>query len=216
MFPFTNIPSLSLLAEGAVFLTDGSILVVADIHLGKSAAFRARGLPVPEGDTARDLRRLSALGKKCGARHLVIAGDLFHAPSGITPELETALADFIKELSIPVTLVVGNHDAKVAKLPAGLNCVQHLDVGGGVRIVHDPAHAVGDTFHLCGHLHPVVNVRDGKRTSLRLPCFIFRNHTLVLPAFGSFTGGAPMKPEAEDRVFVTLRDTVVELPPGVF
>ena len=215
MSPLPEIPSLSLLAEGAVFFTGDSILVVADVHLGKSATFRARGLPVPEGDTARDLQRLLDLREKCGARHLVIAGDLFHAQSGITPELEAALARFIKELAIPVTLVLGNHDAKLAKLPEGLNCVSHFDLGAGVRIVHDPAHAAGDTFHLCGHLHPVVSVRDGVRTSLRLPCFIYRNHTLVLPAFGSFTGGAHMKPQAEDRVFVSLRDTVVELPVGI-
>lgn len=216
MSPFPNHPSLTLLAEGAVFLTDESILVVADVHLGKSATFRARGVPVPEGDTARDFQRLSDLSKKCGARHLVIAGDLFHAPAGITPELEASLADFIKALAIPVTLVVGNHDAKLKKLPEGLNCVPHLDAASGLRIIHDPAHASGDTLHLSGHLHPVVSVRDGARTSLRMPCFIFRQRTLVLPAFGSFTGGAHMKPDAEDRVFVSLRDKVVELPSGVF
>lgn len=215
MFPFPTVPSLSLLSEGAVFITEGSILVVADVHLGKSAAFRARGMPVPEGDTARDLRRLLEISKRCDARHLVIAGDLFHSPAGITPELETELVGFIEELAIPVTLVVGNHDARLAKFPAGLSCVPHLDIAPGVRIIHDPAHAAGDAFHLSGHLHPVVTVRDGLRTSLRLPCFIFRSNTLVLPAFGSFTGGAPMKPGAEDRVFVTLRDTVVELPVAI-
>ncbi|GAA5117327.1 ligase-associated DNA damage response endonuclease PdeM [Luteolibacter yonseiensis] len=212
MHPFPKLPSLSLLAEGVVFLTDTSTLVVADVHLGKSAAFRARGLPVPEGDTARDLQRLLELGKRCGAGHLVIAGDLFHSPSGITPELEVALGGFIEELGIPLTLVAGNHDAKLAALPAGLTRVSHLDVGPGVRVVHDPAHAAGDIFHLSGHLHPVVNVRDGIRASLRLPCFILKDQTLVLPAFGSFTGGAPVKPGIEDRVFVPLRGKVVELP----
>lgn len=216
MFPFTKFPSLSLLSEGAVFLTDTATLVVADVHLGKSAAFRARGLPIPEGDTARDLQRLQELRKKCHARHLVVAGDLFHAPSGVTLELEKALAEFIEELAIPVTLVVGNHDAKLAKFPSGSNLVCQLDAAEGVSVVHDPAHANGDSLHLSGHLHPVVNVRDGIRSSLRLPCFIFRGNTLVLPAFGSFTGGAPMKPGAEDRVFVTLRDAVVELPAGIF
>lgn len=212
MNPFPNFPGISLLPEGAVFLTNSSTLVVADIHLGKSAAFRAKGLPVPEGDSARDLARLAELVKKSQARHLVIAGDLFHAPTGVTPELETALADFMIRLGIPITLVVGNHDVKIQQLPAGLTSIPHLDPDHHLRIIHDPAHASGDRLHIAGHWHPVVKIPDGKRTSLRLPCFLFRNHTLVIPAFGSFTGGSILNVRPDDRVFVALRDQVVELP----
>lgn len=208
-------PLVTLLTEGAVILSDSSTLIVADVHLGKSAAFRAKGLPVPEGDNARDFRRMLDLAKKSAAAQLVIAGDLFHAPSGITPELESALDDFISQLGIPVTLVVGNHDVKIKRLPGALRCVPHLDLDGNCCVIHDPAHATGAHFHLAGHLHPVVKIPDGKRMSLRLPCFLLRENTLVLPAFGSFTGGAIIKPVAGDRIFVTLRDDVVELPPAL-
>jgi len=212
MNPLPKIPTVTLLPEGAVFLSDSATLVVADVHLGKSAAFRARGLPVPEGDNARDLARLLALVKKSAASHLVIAGDLFHAPSGITPELEAALGDFISGLGIPITLAVGNHDVKIKRLPSPLQCVPYLDLEENCRVIHDPAHADGGRLHLSGHWHPVVRIPDGKRTSLRLPCFLLRENTLVLPAFGSFTGGAIIKPVAGDRVFVALRENVVELP----
>lgn len=212
MFPFESLPEFRLLPEGAVHFTDSSTLVVADIHLGKSAAFRARGLPVPEGDNARDFARLKALADRCGAKAIVIAGDLFHAPSGITPELETSLGEFLTSIGVPVTLVTGNHDVKLKCLPAGLHHLSHLDVGDTFRILHDPGHAEGEKLHISGHWHPVVKIPDGKRTSLRLPCFLFRNNTLVLPAFGSFTGGAVMRYEPGDRIFVALRENVVELP----
>jgi len=212
MLPFPHHPSLRLLPEGALWIGDGKLLVVADVHLGKSAAFRARGLPVPEGDTARDCKRLLDLAHKCGAEQLVIAGDLFHAPSGIDSELETTLAGFLGEIAIPLTLVVGNHDVKIRRLPAGLKSLPHLDLGESLRIIHDPAHASGERLHISGHWHPVVRIPDGRRTSLRLPCFLYRNHTLVLPAFGSFTGGAILSAEPDDRVFVALRDEIVEIP----
>jgi DNA ligase-associated metallophosphoesterase len=212
MVPFQQISSLSLLPEGAVFLTDSATLVVADIHLGKSAVFRAKGLPVPEGDSARDLARLVALAGKSQARHLVIAGDLFHAPTGVTPQLEIDLVAFMERLGIPVTLVVGNHDVKIPRLPMELLSVPHLDLGSHLRIVHDPAHAGGERLHIAGHWHPVVKIPDGRRTALRLPCFLYRHNTLVLPAFGSFTGGAMLHPKPDDRVFVALREKVVELP----
>jgi DNA ligase-associated metallophosphoesterase len=216
MSRFQLTPSLALLPEGAAFLTDSCILIVADVHLGKSAAFRAKGLPVPEGDSARDLGRLSDLAKKTNTSHLVIAGDLFHSSTGITPELETALAGFMSGIGIPVTLVAGNHDIKIPRLPADLRSVPQLDIAETLRVIHDPAHAGGDRLHISGHWHPVVKIPDGKRTSLRLPCFLFRDNTLVLPAFGSFTGGAILDAKPDDRIFVALREQVVELPPTLF
>jgi uncharacterized protein len=213
MKPFAEIPSLTLLPEGAVFLTDSATLVVADVHLGKSASFRARGLPIPEGDYARDFFRLTELVAKHQAAHLVVAGDLFHAASGLTDQLKTALHDFIHTLGIPFSLVVGNHDAKIRSLP--LACSSQLEIEGGLHIVHDPTEA-GPGFHLAGHLHPVVKISNGRRSSLRVPCFLFRENTLVLPAFGSFTGGAIVRPVAHDRIFTALRDQVVELPAALF
>ena len=212
MNPFPEIPSITLLPQGVVFLSDSATLVVADVHLGKSAAFRAQGLPVPEGDTVRDLQRLLDLARNCHAAHLVVAGDLFHAPSGITPLLETALAGFITELGLPITLVVGNHDVKLKQFPSQIRAVASLDLAESIRVIHDPAHASGERLHLSGHWHPVVRIPDGRRTSLRLPCFLYRNHTLVLPAFGSFTGGAILSPAPDDRVFVAIREQVIELP----
>ncbi|RYD23626.1 MAG: ligase-associated DNA damage response endonuclease PdeM [Verrucomicrobiaceae bacterium] len=208
MNPFPHIPHLTILPEGV--LVD-STLVVADVHLGKSATFRAKGLPVPEGDTERDFRRLAEMVGKHGVSHLVIAGDLFHAPSGLTEELETALARFLSAVSIPVTLVIGNHDAKLRRLPTGLVCVGHLDLDQ-IRIVHDPASADSERLHISGHWHPVVRIPDGRRTSLRLPCFLYRKNTLVLPAFGSFTGGAILSAQEGDRIFAALRDQIVEIP----
>jgi DNA ligase-associated metallophosphoesterase len=210
--PFPSHPSLSLLPEGAVFLTKSSTLIVADVHLGKSAAFRAKGLPIPEGDNARDFARLLELSRKHHAAHLVIAGDLFHAPSGITPELDYALNVFLHDLAIPVTLVIGNHDLRIPGLAPSLRRVNDLVLEENIRVIHDPAAAKGKFLQISGHLHPVVKIPDAKRTSLRLPCFLHRGNTLVLPAFGSFTGGAIIASTPGDRVFVALRDLVIELP----
>lgn len=203
---------LLLSAEGAVFLTETSTLIAADLHLGKSAVFRANGLPVPEGDTLRDLQRLEQLAAQHQAAEIVIAGDLFHGASGIVPEITGELAAFIGRIGIPFLLTGGNHDAKISTLPCGLVSEPFID-RAGIRILHDPAD-VSDSgaLHLAGHWHPVAKIRDGKRTTLRLPCFLLRENLLVLPSFGSFTGGAVIPEQQGDRVFVALRDRVVELP----
>lgn len=206
---------MQLLAGRAVLVTGEGAepwLVVADVHLGKSATFRARGLAVPEGDTAQDLKALLNLVRRHEPARLVVNGDLFHAPAGITPELEDEVSHFVEALGIPLTLVTGNHDAKIQKLPSGVEGAPILEHGGGVRLIHDPAEVAGDAFHITGHWHPVVRIADGKRTSLRLPCFLLRGQNLILPSFGSFTGGAMMRPEAGDRFFVAPGERVIEVP----
>ncbi|WAC18702.1 ligase-associated DNA damage response endonuclease PdeM [Luteolibacter sp. SL250] len=204
-------PEIQLLPEGVAFLPRTSSLVIADIHLGKSATFRARGLPVPEGDTEQDLMRIRNLVHETHARRLIIAGDLFHAPAGVTADLAERLDDFLRTLGIPLALVRGNHDAKLKHLPAGLTYTSHLDEGN-FRIIHDPEDASPDHLNIAGHWHPVARIPDGRRTSLRLPCFLFRGRTLVLPSFGSFTGGSIVHPELGDRIFIPLRGQVIELP----
>lgn len=204
-------PEIALLAEGAVLLTTSSTLVIADVHLGKSATFRARGLPVPEGDTLRDLTRIENLVHRHHAKQLIIAGDLFHAPSGVTRELAGTLGMFLVDIGIAFSLIQGNHDAKLKTLPAGITALPHLDFDA-IRIIHDPKDSSADHFNITGHWHPVARIPDGRRTSLRLPCFLLRGNTLVMPSFGSFTGGAIIAPEEGDRLFVPLRDQVVEVP----
>lgn len=211
LFPDTSHETV-LLPEGAVFLTNSSSLVIADVHLGKSATFRAHGLPVPEGDTARDLSRMRELASRMNAHEIIIAGDLFHAAAGVSTELSDMLSSFLTEIGIPIHLVTGNHDAKIRTLPCGMESHPFID-RGEIRIVHDPADAgKGPSLHLAGHWHPVARIRDGKRTSLRLPAFVLRGNLLVLPAFGSFTGGAVIHPETGDRLFVPMRDQVIEVP----
>ncbi len=52
---------LVLLPDRAIYWEKRATLLVADVHLGKGAAFRAMGVPVPAGNSAKDLKRLSAL-----------------------------------------------------------------------------------------------------------------------------------------------------------
>lgn len=205
--PLTLLPDHSLLVHGSE-----KILVAADLHLGKAATFRAHGLPVPEGDTRRDLDRLRNLLHTTSPDRLLIAGDLFHADSGFTDELLATFLTFIGEITIPFTLVTGNHDKKIRILPPALHQCHSFRIGD-ILIIHKPGNADPSLFNICGHVHPVLKIPDGRKTSLRLPCFHLREHILTLPAFGSFTGGHIIQPETGDRFFITHRDKVIAVPP---
>lgn len=208
---FAPVPVHLLPDSALLILGEEKYLVAADIHLGKSATFRANGLPVPEGDTTRDLARLAKLIRLHRPDQLVIAGDLFHARAGFTAALLAELMDFTELIGIPFTLVTGNHDQKIFGLPENFPQHSHLDLSG-IRIVHRPEDAAADMPSICGHIHPVLRIPDGRKTSLRLPCFHLSGNHLTLPAFGSFTGGHCIRPGKQDRFFVTHRDAVIEVP----
>ena len=72
-------------------------LFVADVHLGKAAAFRAGGVPLPRGSTAADLARLAAVLQETGAQRLVVLGDFLHGAAGRVAALDTAF----RALAIP-------------------------------------------------------------------------------------------------------------------
>ena len=74
--------SVELLAERAIHWPGGHTLFVADVHLGKAAAFRAGGVAIPRGATAHDLARLDGLIERTRARRLVVLGDFLHAAAG--------------------------------------------------------------------------------------------------------------------------------------
>jgi uncharacterized protein len=178
-------------------------LFVADVHLGKSAAFRALGVPVPAGSTAETLRRLSE--SVVGARRVVVLGDLWHARHGRSPENEAAWDDWLRGCEAEFWLVEGNHDLKSGDLRHP--CLRIVAPGeplGPFDLRHEPTAGAG--YVLSGHLHPAVTFRGH-----RLPCFWFRREYAVLPPFGEFTGCAAVRPSSSDFVYAVAGDRVVRI-----
>ncbi len=195
-------------------------ICVADVHLGKAAAFRSGGVPVPEQTTAADLERLSALVKQFPPRRVVILGDLLHARSGrVHVTMDAFGAWRASHRDVDVLLVRGNHDRSAGDPPVEWNLrvvdEPHAEAGDGrILLAHDPdvdgSRPVDGRGMLCGHIHPGVTMFGAART-LRAKCFWLRQSVGVLPAFGSFTGGKAIRPTRGDRVFAVGPDGVHEV-----
>ena len=81
--------------------------------------------------------------------------------------------------------VAGNHDDD---LPADLGGEHAAHVEMGPLILrHEPA-AIGGAGEISGHLHPAARVA-GRAGSVRRKCFVGDETRMILPAFGTFTGG---------------------------
>jgi DNA ligase-associated metallophosphoesterase len=206
--------TVALLPERALLWPRERTLFVADAHFGKDAAFRAGGLPVPDGTNAETLAVLDALIGRHGVARIVFLGDFLHARSARTPATLSALADWReRHAGVAVTLIRGNHDVHAGDPPAelGIETVAEPHPLGPFAACHEPGEVQG-RYALAGHLHPAYVVRGRARQSARLPCFVLGRNCGVLPAFGRFTGSMPVTPRSGDRVFVVADDNVLPVP----
>lgn len=202
-----------LLPEKALYWPRERMLVVADIHFGKAAAFRALGVPVPGGTTAANLAALDALVARHGARHIVFLGDFLHARAARAAATFAAMRAWRERNGqLALTLVRGNHDLHAGDPPAWLDIAVADEPlhGGPFAFCHHPD-LLATGYVMAGHVHPVYRLRTGWE-SLLLPCFLANRERIVLPAFGAFTGGHPVVPQPGERLFVTSGETVVEVP----
>ena len=207
--------NVRLLPERALFWERANTLLIADPHWGKAATFRANALPVPDPG-ADDLLRLDRVLTQTAATRLIFLGDLLHAKAGRT---ESGLNEFAawraKHPTLEITLVRGNHDKRAGDPPENwrVRCVDAPYHAAPFILLHEPA-IIDGAYTLAGHIHPGAVLTGRGRQTLKLPCFWFGARGGVLPAFGSFTGSAGIRPLPGDRVFVTTERAVVDITPS--
>lgn len=232
--------ALWLLSDKAAWCEASRTLFVADLHLGKASTMRAGMLPVAPGvcraAAEQDLARVVALLSRTNAANLVILGDLLHARQGRDETLLTlvrAWRESSEIAPIEITLVRGNHDRSSGDPPGDwrIRCIDegHPWLIPGSKASWSlwhvpPINQRGVERFLAGHVHPVFNLRLGGISAGRSPCFhLFssqptpRSTGLILPAFGSFTGGAHVPQgwaQRNERVILSAENRLIELPPA--
>ena len=202
-----------LLAHKAIYWPARRMLVIADIHFGKAAAFRALGVPVPRGTTTQNLLALDALLASYACEEIVFLGDFLHARAAHAPATVAAmLAWRARHPALRLTVVRGNHDAHAGD-PVATLAIRMVDEPhqvGKLSFCHHPD-TVATGYVLAGHVHPVFHLR-GDIGVLRLPSFLLGRQRAILPSFGAFTGGHAVRPGTGERIYVTADAAIFPLP----
>lgn len=205
------------LPAGGLFWPRRRALLVADLHLEKASWFARFGQMLPPYDSLATLTELEALIAATGAVEVWCLGDSFHDASGGDRLPADALA-LLRRLTGQVawTWITGNHDVGMVADHCGGALVEEAAVDGLVlRHEADPAETRPE---LSGHFHPKLRIRvRGKSVARR--CFVATATKLVLPAFGSLTGGLdPDHPELvravgrDAQALVALEDRLLRFP----
>lgn len=210
--------TLLLAHDATAYWARERTLFVADPHIGKTAAFRAGGVPVPEQTTTKDLVRLTEALVRTGAERLVVLGDLLHAKASRSGPVLAAFSRFRADhQSLNILLVRGNHDRSAGDPPDDwrIECVDPGTTLGPFTLLHEPDDVPSDAYDsaLAGHLHPAVRLLDpATRSSVRAACFWKRSDCLILPSFGSFTGTHVVRPRRGDVVRVCADGAIFAIP----
>ena len=174
------------LAGRALFWPRHRALIVADLHLEKASWYAAHGQPLPPYDSHDTLDRLARLTAETGALAIWCLGDSFHdraAADRIAPAVAEQL--FRQTASVRLTWIAGNHDGLSGGAWGG-RVAEEMDVDGILfRHQCDPRETRPE---ISGHFHPKLRLNLRGRSVSR-PCFAGDERRLILPAFGSLTGG---------------------------
>jgi uncharacterized protein len=199
----------ALFPQKAAFWKRYDILLLADLHLGKVNHFRKSGYAVPAKANDHNVELLVEIIDLTKPKRVVCLGDLFH--SHYNPEWEV-FGELVNHFSgISFELVLGNHDIMSDRQYERKRIYVHDEIKLGPFIfTHHPMEEIpANAYNIAGHIHPGVHLVGKARQSLTLPCFYFGARIGLLPAFGKFTGLAPITPQKNDRIFVVADNKVI-------
>ncbi|MFN8289915.1 MAG: ligase-associated DNA damage response endonuclease PdeM [Chitinophagaceae bacterium] len=203
--------------ERCLFWEEQDVLILADLHLGKTGHFRKSGIGVPQDIYKADLQRLVAMLYLCKANRLIIVGDFTH--STINKEMDLFLK-WRRDFSLlQIDLVKGNHDILENNwyADAAINLHEWELVIGNFLFRHeDTRRKQGseqhkDLYTFSGHVHPGIVLKGQGKQALRFPCFYFTRNHCILPAFSRFTGTYRVEPGKSDVVYAITPSGLIKL-----
>jgi uncharacterized protein len=201
---------------GALHWPAQEALLVADLHLEKASWFARLGQFLPPYDSDATLSALAREIEHTGATKLYCLGDSFHDRFGcdrLSPSARALLQGLTARLQW--TWILGNHDPGFTDHCGG-QVEKEVEVAG--IILRHEAVSSEPRAEISGHFHPKLRVHlRGRQVSRR--CFVSSASKIIMPAFGSLTGGLDAHhPEilrsvgANASALVPLSDRLLRFP----
>lgn len=205
--------------SGMLWLPSLGILCAADIHFEKGSFFERFATFLPPYDTPTNLDRLEQAIAALKPQRFIALGDSFHdrdAAHRMARDHKERLNTLIGCVKNWVW-IKGNHDPGMSQGIEG-EYFSHYEIAG-ILFHHmstaRPENTPGNSFEISGHYHPKTSVTlKGHRMSGS--CFVRTGQKLILPAFGSYTGGLDVNskeflevaPLADRDVYLSYRERV--------
>ncbi len=188
--------NLSALPSGALWWPERQLLCVSDLHLGKSERMARRGGAIlPPYESQDTLDRLAKDLEFTRAATVICLGDSF---DDLDASLSLPGAERLRIATLQAgrrwIWIEGNHDPGPVELGG-----THLAEWTCDTLTFRHIAQSGAKGEISGHYHPKATLRASGRSITR-PAFLFDSNRLILPAFGTYTGGL----RSSDQVLTAL------------
>ena len=196
---------LALAPSGVLWWPAAGLLAAGDLHLGRAErAARTGAALLPPYETAETLDRLAGEVGRLAPRTVLLLGDSFDdmaAADGIGHGLGDGIAERIMRLAAGRRWIwiAGNHDPGPPALP-GSHRAEWREGPLVFRHIAEraPAGAArGFPGEVSAHYHPKARLCLRGQPIARA-CFLADGARLILPAFGTYTGGLDIRDRAFD------------------
>ena len=178
--------TLVALPSGALHWPAADLLCVSDLHLCKAERLARRGGEMlPPYETRDTLGRLEADIRATGAGSVICLGDSFDDPQAAEAMAEDERLWLARlQAGRRWIWIEGNHDP--GGLGFGGSYLSEL-AEGPLKFRHI-AQADAERGEISGHYHPKARI-SARGTTVTRACFMADQARLILPAYGTYTGG---------------------------
>ncbi|MDJ0825131.1 MAG: ligase-associated DNA damage response endonuclease PdeM [Rhodobacter sp.] len=172
-------------SSGAMWWPERQVLVVSDLHLGKSERIaRLGGAMLPPYEIKDTLARLDAEVAALDPRAVVCLGDSFDDRAVAEGLAEDAVLWLSRLMAGRRWIwIEGNHDPGPVDLGG-----THLGELSEPPLIFRHIAKPGTSGEVSGHYHPKA-VLHARGRQVSRPCFLYDSDRVILPAFGTYTGG---------------------------
>ena len=187
---------LTALGSGALYWRERNLLCVSDMHLGKTERRARLGEAfLPPYETHDTLSRLQTDLDRTGAATVICLGDSFDDATAAEALLEAEKLWIARlQAGRRWVWIEGNHDpgpvdlggTHLAELPLPPLTFRHIARSS-------------QSGEISGHYHPKATLNLRGRTVTR-PAFLVDADRVIMPAYGTYTGGLRTHDPALDRL----------------
>lgn len=176
--------------NGVLIWPDERLAVVSDLHLEKGSHFAQKGQFLPPHESFETLERLMETLSFSGAERVILLGDSLHDAQSFARLDKRARAQFdVLCNAYEISWVMGNHEKGF--VPPDIKAAEEISIK---NIIFRHEAESGARGEISGHYHPKAFLKL-KGQKISRACFVVDKNRMIMPAFGTLTGGMDVRDE---------------------
>ncbi|KAA0004546.1 MAG: metallophosphoesterase [Thermoplasmata archaeon] len=191
-----------------IYMPEENTVIISDLHLGYEGVLRMEGVAMPRYQEKVIIEKLENIIEEYDPEKIIVNGDFKHNFGRNLRQEWQEVGNVLNTLrrKREVILIRGNHDnfLKTIASKFDVRMVNKYDMGS-IVFAHGHRDFEGDK-KVIAHEHPSIKLRDKVGATISLPCYLFSDEIIVMPAFSPLASGTDVSSaDADDYLSPILK-----------